>query len=533
MNEKKHVRRNSALKEWKEKAEKAQQNKPTVKKVKFTNKPQNKPQNKSTKNDGTQSTQSQSQPNPVTPTPTYPTTTAERIRQFLLPFVPYLLSFLVLALSVATSSVISLVLLPPILLLKQKLSQKLSPRPRPPVKSSTPRLGSARPKAPPKSKPDPTTTTTSLSKKLSSFRLNSLMSKTLLPLSPQSYIIPPTSSQSLQSSITSIISSRPSGFVLTDLRSVLKKVSKNKTFKLNVNPTIPILKILARSGVRVRVESKFEIEYLGNVEGEVDWVEDYGWPKPDSFYRRVWAGGGRRFGVSGRGEVERLRRVFGRVGGGEGEWVRCFKEGEVVEVDGEIEGVVGYSFNYGIGEEEVVRINAMITEDIDVVDFTVPQKAEVLEKLNFRNVQVDDSANLSSSGVYVVSKVIGIRDGENGSRNVYIDEGRYGSLVGDIIKVKVIKEEDVGKEENAIGKGGGANVGGPKEETKIWGPTCDVIDKVWEGKLERVDVGDWLWFWVRGVGGGTGFNGFNIEGHEGEVVVRGWERNWRKEEEMK
>ena len=199
----------------------------------------------------------------------------------------------------------------------------------------------------------------------------------------------------------------------------------------------------------------------------------------------------------------------------------------------EIEGVVGYSFNYEIGEEEVVRINAMITKDIDVVDFTVPQKAEVLEKLNFRNVQVDDSANLSSSGVYVVSKVIGIRDGENGSRNVFIDEGRYGSLVGDIIKVKVIKEEDVGKEEGAVGKGGGANVGGSKEETKIWGPTCDVIDKVWEGKLERVDVGDWLWFWVRGVGGGTGFNGFNIEGHEGEVVVRGWERNWRKEEEMK
>ncbi|GMH71423.1 hypothetical protein TrLO_g3887 [Triparma laevis f. longispina] len=61
---------------------------------------------------------------------------------------------------------------------------------------------------------------------------------------------------------------------------------------------------------------------------------------------------------------------------------------------------------------------------------------------------------------------------------------------------------------------------------------CDVIDKVWEGKLERVEVGNWLWFWVRGVGGGTGFNGFNIEGHEGEVVVRGWERNWRKEEAM-
>lgn len=290
---------------------------------------------------------------------------------------------------------------------------------------------------------------------------------------------------------------------------------------MNFNPTEQLLKILTRSGVEIRVKSKFELEVLKAIGGICG--EDYGYPKPDSFYRKfVEEKEEVVFGISCIEDKSRILKVIERLrkrgicGDIKINWMWCFSSCGGWDVD--FSDVIGFSFNFILTSNDVIKLNNLLNPSIKKLDFTVPQNFPLISKLlqtaNVTCTKFDDSLNLTSSGIYVISRIIGIRSSSS-SINIYIDEGRYGSLNGLIKKVRVIQSDGKSYE---------------KIRTKIWGPTCDVIDKVWEGDLEVVKVGDWVWFDVEGVGGGTGFNGFNVEGSEGEVVVRGWERNWREEE---
>ena len=93
----------------------------------------------------------------------------------------------------------------------------------------------------------------------------------------------------------------------------------------------------------------------------------------------------------------------------------------------------------------------------------------------------------------------------------YIAEGKYGALGSTVSEDPFCMYRNVRK--------------GPAGNCVIWGPTCDGLDKVWEGEFETdlVPGEDWVAF--RGVGGtkgmgGTGFNGFQEAGFK--VAVRGW-----------
>ena len=101
----------------------------------------------------------------------------------------------------------------------------------------------------------------------------------------------------------------------------------------------------------------------------------------------------------------------------------------------------------------------------------------------------------------------------------YIAEGKYGALGSTVSPLprSVYKEPRL--------------VPSPVGSCVLWGPTCDGLDKVWEGEFE-VDLKegeDWVAFLGvsgRGGMGGTAFNGFDEvrkrgEGEGGEKGRRG------------
>eukprot|EP00359_Climacostomum_virens_P000172 CAMPEP_0204896326 /NCGR_PEP_ID=MMETSP1397-20131031/79_1 /ASSEMBLY_ACC=CAM_ASM_000891 /TAXON_ID=49980 /ORGANISM="Climacostomum Climacostomum virens, Strain Stock W-24" /LENGTH=364 /DNA_ID=CAMNT_0052063919 /DNA_START=735 /DNA_END=1829 /DNA_ORIENTATION=- len=58
---------------------------------------------------------------------------------------------------------------------------------------------------------------------------------------------------------------------------------------------------------------------------------------------------------------------------------------------------------------------------------------------------------------------------------------------------------------------------GIKRPTTIWGPTCDSVDKVAEGEMEELDMGDWLAFENMGAytaAAATNFNGIEMALHQ-------------------
>ena len=83
----------------------------------------------------------------------------------------------------------------------------------------------------------------------------------------------------------------------------------------------------------------------------------------------------------------------------------------------------------------------------------------------------------------------------------YIAEGKYGALGSTVSPLprSVYKNARVGPS--------------PVGRCVLWGPTCDGLDKVWEGDFEGdlKEGEDWVAFQGvsgRGGMGGTGFNGF-------------------------
>lgn len=58
---------------------------------------------------------------------------------------------------------------------------------------------------------------------------------------------------------------------------------------------------------------------------------------------------------------------------------------------------------------------------------------------------------------------------------------------------------------------------GVKRPTTIWGPTCDSVDKVAEGEMEELEMGDWLAFENMGAytsAAATNFNGIEMATHQ-------------------
>ena len=115
------------------------------------------------------------------------------------------------------------------------------------------------------------------------------------------------------------------------------------------------------------------------------------------------------------------------------------------------------------------------------------------------------------------------------SIDYFVDDGMYGVFAEKALQGAQVSSPRVVRG-NELDRDGSVPMGGAGQKSypsTVWGPTCDSMDRVWDGWLAELSVGARLVFDDVGVGAvamGTSFNGFGgnyavrYVGHEDNIV---------------